>query len=273
MRPASDEDLPAVWNAARTARIFPDSAAFETFRGEAPWRVRVNSRGEAAVVERWRDHLDLLAIRGLWCSPRRVAVAVEDLRAVARAQGLGRLLGPLLCEDAARPYLAAGMRVAQRTITLRLDRPGRHKPGLSMPEGVGLRLGTAADLPDLLDLDTSCFDLFWRYDAVHLMRYVAEERLALAESASGLIGYTLCTVTADEGMVNRLAVRPDARNRGVGRALLSDAIAYSARAGAVSVMLCTQTDNAASRRLYAAAGFREMAGRMVFPIDEGPGPG
>ena len=96
LRPAQRPDLAWLWPAVRTAQIFDSTAELEAFWSEAPWRVRVNARGEAAVLVRWREHLDMLAIKGLWCSERRVPLLLEDLRAVARAQGFGRLLSPLL---------------------------------------------------------------------------------------------------------------------------------------------------------------------------------
>jgi ribosomal protein S18 acetylase RimI-like enzyme len=55
--------------------------------------------------------------------------------------------------------------------------------------------------------------------------------------------------------VDALAVAPDARRRGVARALLAEADRRARAAGLESVALDTGIDNAAARGLYEAAGF------------------
>lgn len=270
LRPAQQADLGWLWPPVRASQIFDHPDELERFWAEAPWRVRVNGRGEAAVLVRWREHLDLLAVKGLWCSERRVPLVLEDLRAVAREQGFGRLLSPLLPEDAARPYEAAGMRTVQEIVVLRLDVRRRHKlldaPGAL---GVALRIGSAEDVPAVLAVDNSAFEPFWRYDRPLMEQYVAGtrtsacERLGIAEARGEVVGYTLCTVRRGEGSIGRLAVRPDLQGRGVGAVLLEDAAAYLERAGADRATLCTQAENVRSRRLYANAGFKEVPGLLL----------
>ena len=62
-----------------------------------------------------------------------------------------------------------------------------------------------------------------------------------------------------EGYVDFLAVAPAARRRGVGRALLRSALAWSfARPGAGAATLTVRDDRDAARALYEAAGFRRV---------------
>jgi ribosomal protein S18 acetylase RimI-like enzyme len=253
-----------LWPAVNAAHLFDDTAELLAWWEAAPWRVRITGGGEAAILGRWREHLDILSVRGLWCSTERVPALVRDLYGVAAAQGFGRLLGPLVPEDVAHSYLEAGLAVRQRIVVYRMQRPGDVvRPA---PEGVTLRVGTPKDLRAVCAVDRVCFDAFWRFDEDDLRRSLASERLGLAEVAGTLIGYTLSRTHGPEATIGRLAVIEGRRRGGVGTALLADAVACAARNGASGVTLCTQEENDDSRRLYLRAGFREAPGRLVSTI-------
>ncbi|MDO8915850.1 MAG: GNAT family N-acetyltransferase [Coriobacteriia bacterium] len=263
-RPADRDDLRRIWPAVNASHVFDDYAELVAWWEAAPWRVRVTRAGEAAVLGRWRAQLDLLAVKGLWCATERIPVLLEDLSAVARAQGFARLLGPLVPDDAVAAYLTAGFEERQRIVVYRMQ------PPLSVvrpaPAGVEVRIGLPTDRTAVAALDASCFDEFWRYDEESLRAYFASERLGVAEDSGRVVGYTLSTVHGVEGTVGRLAVTPEWRGRGIGTALLADSVAYLARKGALAVTLCTQEENDGSRRLYRKAGFRESPGRLVSTI-------
>ncbi|MCX7684005.1 MAG: GNAT family N-acetyltransferase [Acetobacteraceae bacterium] len=77
----------------------------------------------------------------------------------------------------------------------------------------------------------------------------------------GREGMAMLRVAADEAEILTLAVRPGARRRGLGRALLAAAMAAAAAAGARRMLLEVAEDNAAARALYAAAGFAPVGRR------------
>ncbi len=264
MRPADERELGAVWAAVRAAHIFATRDEFEASWRDAPWRVQVSEAGDAAVLGAWRDHSGLLAILGVWCAERDLQAIIRDLVSLAHTQGFDGVLSPLVHEELVEPYQLAGMAVVHRGITLRLDRPGGREQ--SCPDGACLRLGGTADADAVKAIDAACFDDFWRFDARMLLRYLANERAALAIRNDVPIGYTLCTVSRGEGMLGRLAVIPVARGLGFGAMLLQDAVAYMGRAGARSITVYTQEENVPSRALYARAGFRELPGASCFLI-------
>ncbi|PKP84529.1 MAG: ribosomal-protein-alanine N-acetyltransferase [Alphaproteobacteria bacterium HGW-Alphaproteobacteria-2] len=68
-------------------------------------------------------------------------------------------------------------------------------------------------------------------------------------------GFALIRVVAGEAELLTLAVAPEARRRGLGRALLARAEARAAESGAVEMFLEVAADNAAALALYAAAGY------------------
>ena len=74
-------------------------------------------------------------------------------------------------------------------------------------------------------------------------------------------GFVLGRVAADEAEILTLAVRPDARRAGVGRALMAAAMESAIVAGADRMFLEVADDNLPARALYAALGFTEVGVR------------
>ena len=263
-RPANIADLAWITAPALRSHVVDTAAELREMSRDAPWRVRVTERGEAAVLGRWREHLSDCAVLGLWCSPRRVPLIVTDLREVASDEGFERLVGPLVPEREASPYLDAGLRVTQRVVVMRMrPRPVSDGTGAFLPAGVSLRDAAAEDLGAILALDATCFEPFWRYDAASLARLLDAERIVVALLEGRFVGYTLSTLRAGEASLGRLAVAPEARRRGIGRALALEALDQVAGSGARNVVLSTQEDNAASRALYRGIGFRETGDVLV----------
>lgn len=85
----------------------------------------------------------------------------------------------------------------------------------------------------------------------------------------GADGMAMLRVAADEAEILTLAVRPEARRRGVGRALLAAAMEAAAAAGARRMLLEVAEGNAAARALYAAAGFVQAGRRARYYADGG----
>lgn len=86
----------------------------------------------------------------------------------------------------------------------------------------------------------------------------------LAERDGEAVGYTLCTVDDDEGLLGRLCVTRAWRRKGIGMALLLDCLRYGRLNGARHMSLSTQVDNTSSQALYRAAGFRDTGRRYSF---------
>ncbi|MDR3538908.1 MAG: GNAT family N-acetyltransferase [Acetobacteraceae bacterium] len=103
----------------------------------------------------------------------------------------------------------------------------------------------------------------WSVDAIG-MQLLSPGGFALVHAADGMI---MARVAADEAEILTLAVVPQARREGVGRALLAAAMAGLGQAGAVSLFLEVGVRNHAARALYAATGFVPVGTRRRYYED------
>lgn len=263
LHPASAEEFARLRRTLVATRVFHDEAHAAAVWADAPWRIQVTAGGEVAVLDRWRDHLGLLAIEALWCAPRSIPSHVRQLVALARERGYAGVVSPAVPVDQQHEYEAGGLRVAETVVTYVLSRSDtRHSR--PVPEGLTIERAAAGDLGVIETLDARCFEPFWRFDRRSLERHLAAERVALARQGAEPIGYTLTTVGRGDAVLGRLCVVPERRRQGAGRALLDEAIASAFETGCEHVTLCTQTHNRGSRALYRHAGFRETASRLAF---------
>jgi [ribosomal protein S18]-alanine N-acetyltransferase len=104
----------------------------------------------------------------------------------------------------------------------------------------------------------------------------AEEMAALISNASTLAaaaldpasgrlrGFVLARLTADEAEILTIAVEPSARGKGVGRALLAENLRQAARAGARTMFLEVDLDNAPALALYERFGFSKVGERIGY---------
>ncbi len=79
-------------------------------------------------------------------------------------------------------------------------------------------------------------------------------------------GFILCRVAADEAEILTLAVLPEARRRGLGRALLAEVARRAAAAGAVRLLLEVSVLNAPALALYRSVGFRDVGRRKGYYV-------
>lgn len=87
---------------------------------------------------------------------------------------------------------------------------------------------------------------------------------SLLDAAGGMV---LGRIAADEAEILALAVLPEQRRRGRGRALLAAAETHAASVGGRVVFLEVSRANTAARALYAAFGYREVGRRSQYYPD------
>lgn len=249
------------------ARVFPDEAALRAVHRSRPWSIQSNQRGDVAVLDRWRDHLDLLAIEALWCPHRDLPDAIQRISRIAGEHGFTGVVSPPVLEADVPAYEAAGLGVRELLETLELPRAvlrGDMPAGSPPPQEISIRIVGPECVAAVLEVDMRCFEPFWSYDRRLLDRFAAAGALAVAERDGACLGYTLCTVDRGSAVLGRLCVDAQHRRRGVGTALLRAAVARVRETGADHMTLSTQSGNTGALALYRAEGFRLTGRRYAF---------
>lgn len=120
------------------------------------------------------------------------------------------------------------------------------------------------DLEAAAEIEAVCFRESWSKPMLEESFSASWSRFWGVEEGGRLIGYGVMSVIAGEGELLRIAVLKGFRQKGTGRKLL-DAMAADAREQGVGAMtLEVRESNAAARRLYVSAGFREEARRREY---------
>jgi ribosomal-protein-alanine N-acetyltransferase len=117
----------------------------------------------------------------------------------------------------------------------------------------------ASDIAALAALHAACFDEAW--DGPSLYVLLQSPGTFAFHHADGFV---LTRVAGDEAEILTLAVAPQARGHGLGRALLCEAIAKAARSGADAMFLEVGNDNPAALALYAGLGFAKVGSRKAY---------
>lgn len=115
----------------------------------------------------------------------------------------------------------------------------------------------AATAGRLADLHAQAFETPWDVKAFEDL--LDQSGVFALEARDGFI---LIRTVADEAEILTLAVRPKARQAGLGLRLVEQACVDAATQGATHLFLEVAEDNVAARALYARAGFIE-AGRRA----------
>lgn len=87
--------------------------------------------------------------------------------------------------------------------------------------------------------------------------------LALAEDG-GVLGYLFFTAVLDEGGVDNIAVRPEARRQGIASALLDAFHRYGREHGLGSLFLDVRLSNQEALALYEKLGYRKVGRRKNY---------
>ncbi|MFC2064898.1 GNAT family N-acetyltransferase [Chloroflexota bacterium] len=125
------------------------------------------------------------------------------------------------------------------------------------------------DLPRIELLDLLAFEAIWHNSLNALIRAFKQAAYAsVITEGEKIIGYQVSTMSLLGGHLARLAIHPDYRSRGLGRALVCDLIQKFGEMGAQRVTVNTQSDNLASLALYEKLGFQQTGERYPVYIYE-----
>ena len=130
-----------------------------------------------------------------------------------------------------------------------------------------LREGNEGDIGALMDIMDCAFDPAfgeaWSAGQCLGILSLPDVWLTFAEKGEHTIGFALSRLLIDEAELLLLAVEPDARHHGVGRALIERASEIAAGKGANRLLLEVRDDNPALG-LYRAMAFAEIGRRRSY---------
>ena len=113
------------------------------------------------------------------------------------------------------------------------------------------------------EIEGLCFSEPWSEKSLELL--LSDRNFGVVALVGGeVVAYGGMTCVLDEGAVTNIAVHPDYRCRGIGRAILSEMLVEADKRGVSSVFLEVRVSNSAARGLYLSSGFTECGVRKNF---------
>jgi ribosomal protein S18 acetylase RimI-like enzyme len=182
--------------------------------------------------------------------------AVLDCVERARAAGYDEVLTSAMGPEEGEPFVEARFTVRERLHLLTQEMSGEPR----LPE-LPVTRATRRDRPAVLALDDLAFTAFWRLGALGLRDAldatpVRQFRATRSHTEPAVTGYAITGRAGNQGYLQRIAVHPSARRRGLGQTLVADAMHWLWRQGVVRSYVNTQLENEAALALYESFGFQ-----------------
>lgn len=126
-----------------------------------------------------------------------------------------------------------------------------------------LRDATLTDLDAVWAIESAVFEReAWSLEMMREELTADHRRYVVLEDDAGVIqGYAGVLVVGDEGDIQTIAINPELRGGGHGRALMNSLLDTAAERGATQVFLEVRADRPIPRKLYESLGFAELGVR------------
>lgn len=127
---------------------------------------------------------------------------------------------------------------------------------------------TAEHIPELVRLEKMCFSTPWDEKALsdELENHTAHFLTAVDDIGS-VLGYIGSFIVCESCYISDVAVFPQNRRKGVGKALIEELCRLAGELGAESVSLEVRPSNSAAISLYSSMDFEEVGLRKNFYRD------
>lgn len=220
-------------------------------RGEWPGPVEFSAGWARAYVRPWNEDLPAAALR-----LERGGARFLNLCAQAVSAWTKDVFSPATLPGSGRVWREAGFEEWGQLLLFE-----HLLTDLKAPEA----LVTENDLLDVIVLnriDRDSFPPAWRLGPIGLAESVsATSRSAIHTVAADgeVAGFAVTGVSLGVGYLQRLAVDPKYRGRGLGRSLVRASLTWARRRRAISVLVNTQPDNDQAAALYRGEGFTDVA--------------
>ena len=137
--------------------------------------------------------------------------------------------------------------------------------------GLVFRRMREADLPRVMEIERAAFSHPWTEELVRreLGHEFSTVLLACGGESGAVQGFAVVWLVHDELHVLNVAVAPEARRRGVARAILDRVEAQGREQGARIAMLEVRRGNGPAIALYRTLGYREVGVRPRYYAEDG----
>lgn len=120
------------------------------------------------------------------------------------------------------------------------------------------------DILAVTNLEKQCFPDAWTYKAYADSFLAGHFHGVLAEEDGKLVGYGFITCVFEVADLDRIAVAPDSRGKGVGKEVLNALFDTAKSLGAERMMLEVRESNAPAIALYEKSGFTRISKREKY---------
>lgn len=128
-----------------------------------------------------------------------------------------------------------------------------------------IRPMTVGDVPHVVAIEERAFTTPWRFDTFRSLLARDEVELTVVElPEEGVVAYAVLWCTGDHGELANIAVRDDARGRGLGSALLNRVLDVARQRGVESLFLEVRVSNERAAGMYRRRGFSEIGRRKGY---------
>lgn len=138
----------------------------------------------------------------------------------------------------------------------------------ALAEALTLRDARLTDMDAVAELERISFPIPWKREFFASEVGQAHRFNRVVRASGGILaGYVFCAFAGGEIHVNKIAVDPLFRRRGVARLLMKEVLDFSARIEAEEIYLEVRPSNLPARNFYMTLGFREVGRRPQYYAD------
>lgn len=121
-----------------------------------------------------------------------------------------------------------------------------------------------ADLARVMEIETLCFSTPWKEGTFRGLLSRTDTDLVGAERRNRLVGYAVCWTVVDQSELGNVAVAPEARGSGIGRALVEAVLERLRLRGSRECFLEVRESNRVAQGLYLDLGFETVGRRRAY---------
>jgi len=133
---------------------------------------------------------------------------------------------------------------------------------------MNIRRMTLEDLPAVVELDQLSFSLPWPERSFRFeLTANPASRCWVMELDEKVVGMLVAWMLVDEAHIATIATHPAHRRQSIARKLLTYALRYMSREGAITSFLEVRESNTAAREMYREFGYEEVGRRKRYYKD------